>query len=328
MADATLPTPVTTISQNDISAQNGITPVSQSMSFPDGLSTQDFWISMSFFEYQRPTFAGNPILTQSGGTGTIRLPLPNQMIDSQRVTYGEESLSAAIGAGINQYSGGRAGTADLSSLAATAGAASFGALTGGAANLANFAGGPNAAAAVGQLAGVALNPWLTVMFKSPAYRQYSMTWRLSATNPGESATINNIINTIKFNMLPDSSDAIGGTLLTYPNIVQITASQASTGFWNYLFKPAVIENFSVNYAPSGQPSFFNNTNAPTDVEITIQFHEIEFFLQRDYGNQQNGGLAAIGVVNGISNALTGIGNNLQQQYTNPPTITTTTDTLG
>jgi hypothetical protein len=114
-------------------------------------------------------------------------------------------------------------------------------------------------------------------------------------------------------MLPDSSGAIGGTLLTYPNIVQITASQASTGFWNYLFKPAVIENFSVNYAPSGQPSFFNNTNAPTDVEITIQFHEIEFFLQRDYGNPQN---AAFSTYNNIVQSLDNMGaaatQNLQQ----------------
>ena len=91
----------------------------------------------------------------------------------------------------------------------------------------------------------------------------------------------------KFNMLPDTSGAIGGTLLSYPNIVQVTASNGSSGYWTYLFKPAVVESMQVNFAPQGQASFFGTTNAPTAVEIRLNLHEIEFFLQRDYGTPTN-----------------------------------------
>ena len=263
------------------SVSNGISPVSGSMAFPERLDQQDFWMSFSFYEYQRPTFAGNPVL---GDKGTIRLPLPNQLAESQGVTYANKNLEMGVGAALNQAAG-----RGVNSIAGAAGAVDTGiggAMISGAARLLNSLGAQNAAAA-GQLAGVALNPWLTVLFEGPEYRTHTFSWTLTPTNERESRTIAQMITTFKFNMLPDSSGALGGTLLSYPNIVQLSIAKARGDYWNYIFKPGVIKNFTVNYAPAGQPSMFNRTNAPTAVQISMTIQEIEFFLQRDYGSAQN-----------------------------------------
>ena len=263
------------------SVSNGIAPTPGSMAFPERLAQQDFWMSFSFYEYQRPTFAGNPVLQDKG---TIRLPLPNQLVESQGVRYAEKELNAGAGAALNDIAGSMNSGGDVKSgIASAAAKASAGFVVGQAAKLL----GGNNGAAIGQLAGVALNPWLTVMFESPEYRTHTFSWTLTPTNERESRTIAQMITTFKFNMLPDSSGAIGGTLLSYPNIVQISINKARGEYWNYIFKPGVIKTFAVNYAPAGQPSMFNRTNAPTAIQISMTIQEIEYFLQRDYGAQQN-----------------------------------------
>ena len=69
---------------------------------------------------------------------------------------------------------------------------------------------------------------------------------------------------------------------TYPNIVQITVNPENGNF-PYKFKPAVIENLNVNYAGAGQPSFFGSTQAPTEVEISMDLLEILLWTNQDYG---------------------------------------------
>ena len=255
------------------------------MSFPSDLQSYDYWLSFSFYQYRRPTFAGNPVLADQG---TIKLPLPSQLLDSQGVRYSEQDLDLAVGAGLNGLSGGSASEA----AAGFAGGGAINAING----LASLAGpaGNQAVAGGLQLAGLATNPWTTIMFKGPVYRKFNLTWILTPSNEAESRSIYNMINTFKFNMLPDSSGAIGGTLLTYPNICQVTARNGKSNYWNYMFKPAVIESMQVNYAGAGQPSFFGVTKAPTAIEIRLSLQEIEFFLQRDYGTPNSRGIANIG----------------------------------
>ena len=99
-------------------------------------------------------------------------------------------------------------------------------------------------------------------------------------------------------------------MLTYPNVVQVSAKSASGGYFPFFFKPAVIENFQVNYSPQGQPSFFGSTNAPTAVEIRMTLHEIEFWLQEDFGTPQNGGM---NLLNNIKSAEDSVMNFFKSQ---------------
>lgn len=257
--------------------KTGITPNQSGgrLVFPLDLEDQDFYMLFTFYEYNRPNFAANPILAD---VGTIRLPLPNQMGDNQRVLYSEENLDVVLGAALNNYSGAPTNNSKALGLAA----ASVGVVTGANQNAQNIVDNLGART-IQQLNGVAVNPFLTMMFKSPAFKQHSFSWKLSPSNVSESAVLNAIINTFRYNQLPDQTGAIGGTLLSYPHIVQITVTSGQTPYFTYNFKPAVIEGFEINFAPNGQPSFFGATRAPTEVEIRLSLTEIEYWLASDYG---------------------------------------------
>jgi len=52
------------------------------------------------------------------------------------------------------------------------------------------------------------------------------------------------------------------------------------------FKPALLRNVSVNYAPNGVPSFFAGTNLPTFIQIRLEFVETEYFTGEDFGAER------------------------------------------
>jgi hypothetical protein len=239
--------------------------------FPNDLVKQPFWMSFSFYEYKMPS----PLMNQQNeyyvDKGTIRLPLPNSMVDNQQIQFSADSVVPSV---------------TLGGLATAAGKA------------------------VGALSGTAMNPFLTVMFKQPTFKQHSLEWKLTPSNENESKTLNSIVNTFKYNILPDSAGA--GALLSYPNIVQIRVSAADPDYFTYIFKPAVVESFSVNYTPSGTPSFFGATKAPTEVQIRLGLMEIEYWLARDYGSERDSALdsavnAGKAIISGIKSFIPGLG---------------------
>ena len=283
-----------------INPSDYIAGVPSSMVFPSNLGTYPFWMSFSFYEYKRPKFSGAPILSNKN---TIRLPLPNQMMDHQDVIYTQEEAGLTAGTALNSYleSGGTKGNVTTALGIAAAGTAL------GADRLAQS----KNAALLNQLGGVAVNPFLTVMFKSPAFKKHQLSWRLSPTNTQESQALANIITTLRYNQLPDISGAASGSLLTYPNIIQVSVSNPSA--FLYRFRPAVIESLSINFTPGGQPSFFGSTKAPTEIEIRISLLEIEYYLQRDYGQASTAGLNFLGDIGTAISEYLPTGTVTQQQ---------------
>jgi hypothetical protein len=216
------------------------------LAFPEDLGTPPFnyWMSLSFYEYQRPTITNiNDFLrgttTVLNDLGTIRLPIPNSLIDHQEQDYSTESFGIVSGM----------------------------------------------AAAALAVAGEIANPLLAIMYRAPAFKSHNFMWRLAPTKKTESETLNSIINTIKFNQLPKKN--LNSFGLKYPNIVQMTLSCVTSQYFSYVFKPAIIKSFDVNYTPEGQPSFFGSSAtgdaAPTVVEIRMTTTEIEYFTQSDFG---------------------------------------------
>jgi hypothetical protein len=260
---------------NVVTAVSNVPQNGSSGAFPADLEKQPFWMSFSFYSYSMPDLTNQNSLNLSD-QGTIRLPLPNTMTDSQNVEYSTEDLGLVAGMALNGLRQGGAAGLTTATLGAVAGFT-------GTANDINRLTNNNIAAGIGQTQGVAVNPFLTVMFKQPAFKQHQFLWKLTPSNEPESQKLNTIINTFRGNMLPDYAGSSGGTLLTYPNIVQITISVNDPNYFTYVFKPAVIQSFNVNFAPSGQPSFFGNTRAPTEVEIQMQILEIEYWLSSDFG---------------------------------------------
>lgn len=236
--------------------------------FPSNLSAK-YYMDMKFYKYSRAT------LNEIGNAqemGMVRLPIPANLVDGQAVNYGEEDLGTALGGGANAFMGGDASGTTLGRAGQALGAGAVGGVAGA---LRQFGG---AAGLVGAAFGITANPFLTVLFKNPNYREYNFAWRLTPRNPAESATLQAIYASVKYHQVPAKSTGYGGAVLTYPSLVKcsIRAGQESL----FPFKYGVIKNATFNFAPDGAPSFFKNGN-PTSVDFSVSIQEVEYFLKHD-----------------------------------------------
>lgn len=133
---------------------------------------------------------------------------------------------------------------------------------------------------LGQLVGAVPNPHLQAIFSGVELRNHTFQWTFAPRNPQESRNLKAIIHEIKKNSLPSYS-ASGTAALTYPAMVEISIMPWGDNLIK--FKRCLIKNVSVNYAPSGLPSFFQGTREPTMIQIELQFLETEIQTARDYG---------------------------------------------
>jgi len=254
-----------------LSAKINATLSGGNYTFPSDLNS-NYYLMFNFCQYTREdlnSIGSAPTIAQ------VRLPVPTSLTDSYNVNYNEEDLNTAIGGGASAALQG-----DLSGLggvaAAAAGIQALGGTAIGGALLNSTAG-----AAASAMSGISLNPFTTVMFKSPQYKQYNFSWRLFPKSQPEALAIRNIATLIRYHMLPDRSGGFGGAILTWPSLVrcQIVAK----GNELYPFKYGVIKDFHVNYAPDGTPSFYKD-GQPTAVEMGLQIQEVEYFLKSKTGS--------------------------------------------
>jgi hypothetical protein len=214
-------------------------------------------------------------------TNTITLPLPQQMTDSHSVNYAEEALGQGLAATTEAGSGlMNAMAGNMSNI----GQALGGLLGAGTSTflqgIKDFT-GINAPGLTQALAGVAPNQFLTILLKGPQYKKHSFTWKLSPRNEGESESIRAIIALLNNSMAPGMSAGTGNAFFSFPKIVTLSFMPNSNVL--YRFKPAVIENMTVNYAPSGAPAFYRRTEAPDTIEMKLDFLEVEYWLTGDFG---------------------------------------------
>lgn len=252
--------------------------------FPQDLENYPHYITFEFSEYQRRSIFDRAFFS---GVGSIRLPIPANLVDQQSVTYGEEGNNPLVGAGIET---GLQKGPGYGAAAAIAGGAAAGAVSGFAAStmatLGRISGGALSGATAQtpqalQMFGLAVNPFLTVLFKSPTFKRHSFAWRLSPNDPKESTLLNNVLTKFKYHMLPARVANTLGAILKYPDICNVRLMPNDK--WLYKFKPCVVESISVNYVPNGNPAFYNETKAPADVQFTVNLLEIEYWLKEDFG---------------------------------------------
>lgn len=245
-----------------------------------GNDSRNFYMQIQFVSYKRRSIFDKVFLSPQGNEG-IYLPIPNNLVDTQTVTYGEEGADAAVGAAIEQGLGGGFSKGGIAGAIGAAGNVAKGLGLDTARSIAQNA--PNGLKVsvdqILQMSGVAQNPFLTVLFKSPTFKQHSFSWKLAANNVEETEKIRTIIETIRYHMLPAMAPSQGGTLLTYPDMALIKLMPDDK--YLYRFKPCVIESMSANYAPAASPAFFKLKNAPVEVQLSIQLKEIEYWLKED-----------------------------------------------
>lgn len=269
------------------SQSNLVSTSSDNLFYPEDLESYKYYITFGFVQYQRRSILDLPFLNPKGN---IRLPIPSNIVDQLRVEYREDGLNPLAGAGMElglKGGGNFGGAAGVTTAAGLAGALNSTVSALGGANLgpgySALASGLKSAGSAAPFAlqpfGLAVNPFLTVLFKSPTFKRHAFSWRLSANSPKESETINNILKAFRSHMLPSAIGWTGGAILRYPDMCTVTFNPSDD--WLYKFKPCVVESVSMNFAPNQQASFFNETDAPTDILFTVNLLETEYWLREN-----------------------------------------------
>ena len=334
-------------------AASGSSPIQFPADMPN------FFMSLAFYKYEYQTATGLPSASnalensnaaiknqiENNSYALIYLPIPSNLNDSFKVDYEQGSLGGLVGAigdigtaikgGANPKSG-PAGvpstnvnpTQDDGSAAFNEGSAAVGRSlakylsdSGRAAGL----GGSLGAAGVYELAtGSALNPNLAVLFKGPTLKTHTFTWLLAPRNSGESQAIKTIIALVKRAMHPTRASGSLSAVLGYPCLCKIdfVATMPGNQVFLYPIRPVVVEQFNINYAPSHVPSFFQTSNEPTAVEITMQCQETSYYTRDSFNNVDDVGY------DGFSESA--VGGNSTSQYSsssNTPSQPSTTSAM-
>jgi hypothetical protein len=146
------------------------------------------------------------------------------------------------------------------------------------------------------------NPYITNVFNSVGFREFSFSFVLIPKRAHESEHIKKIIKTFKNAMLPEkirtnrtddmASQSTG--ILTMPDKVNIsffptTGNYGKTNKDKLIkIRKAVIQNFTIDYSAGTQnPTFYKGTNAPLTATLNVTVKETEIYTKErcleDYG---------------------------------------------
>ena len=252
--------------------------VARNLIFPHDLERFNLSMRFDFLQYKRRSMFQQPFLNP---IGRIRLPVPKQLRDAYKMNWDQVSNGPIIGAALE----------NSLELAQSPGTTSLGEAAGGAAEGVAIATAQKAAAAAGitdlnqilQPTGMAINPFLTVLFKQPSFKSHSFSWSLVPRSAPEAETLNGILRSFQYHLLPDVAAKTGGTLLNYPDIVWPRFFGDDS--FLYTFKPCVISSFDVDFSPNGASFFKGRYNVPSQVDISMQLLEIEYWTKVDFANR-------------------------------------------
>ena len=234
--------PSTTLTYNSVS----------SLVYPADLPK--YYFSMSISDYERRALM--TVVPNVNISGSISLPMPLTMIDAQNITYNPQAISTFLGS--------------IGSVISSGSAVLNHALEGSGLSIASDFGGAGVGAQA--FSGQAPNDFLTVILQGPTYKQHTFNWRMSPKTSAESGTLRDIITLLRNSAAPVNNTSMFG----YPKVFQIS-------FWPnsemlYKFKPAVLEDIQVNFAPNGQAAFYGSSGGPESIEMTLHFLELEFWF--------------------------------------------------
>ena len=268
----------------DIIYENNIPPVNRFSTtnifiYPHDIPRsydQNYCIIFQFYQYDRPSILHKPTLKP---LGAICLPLPTDMLDSINVNYNQDRNGPLAGAALENASNMKDAAAKLASgdTSKLLNDLSVGAKTIVAQLITGNVGAQNTNKVL-QMAGLAINPFLTVLFDSPNFKRFSFNWTFIPQNKEDSLTLRNILDKFRYHALPGIMPSQGGLLLNYPDMVipKILPNE-------YMFdmKQCVVEGVDINYAPGATPAFFAGTNAPNAIRLTVRLLEIEYWVKSD-----------------------------------------------
>lgn len=251
--------------------------------------------------------------------GMVNLPMPNNITDSNNVSWGDDnmnSLSAALtsyvaknavmtgagalalnaAAGVAGVGGGATQTASLIAALTKMGALDpnnttpeMKTLLGGAINsrilsMLGVSVSPESILARGY--GIVPNSNLELLFNAPTLREFTFQYRMSPRSKGEAKIVNNIIRFFKQGMAAKKQNGLSGAqsyFLGTPNVFQLqyktTGGKTIKGVNR--IKTCALTGFAMNYAADGNWAAYDD-GQPVSVIMNMSFKELEPVYDTDY----------------------------------------------
>ena len=245
---------------------------------------------------------GNRKNSNKKSEGTILLPIPSNISDTNSVSYESNSLNSIAGAavggvmdimksseGAENFGDGltrlrQAGQSTLDNLKNAAGgldgiqgfATRF--LASKAVGLANVNITPDQILARSE--GKILNPNMELLFNGPGLRSFRFQFKLTPRGKREAIEVENIIRTFKKRMAPKVDGS--GTFLKTPDIFELRYRKGN-GEHPFLnkFKQCFLQSINVNYTGEGTYATYND-GTPVSMTMDLSFQEIEPIYDTDY----------------------------------------------
>lgn len=259
--------------------------------------------------------------------GLVKLPMPNDITDSNNVAWGEDRMNAIEAAGIAEF--GNPGVGDILAVGsgavggwaagdvkAGAGAGVIGKILWGldgrqlreaygaeatSRTLAMAGIDAPAQSILARGKGVIPNSNLELLFQGPMLREFQFIYKMSPRSKNEANVVNQIVRFFKQGMAAKklkqtSGDGGGGSFfLGTPNVFRLqyrtTNNDAPHGVNR--MKTCALTGTSINYTPEGAWAAYEG-GQPVSILMTLRFQELEPIYDTDYsvwgrGNSLNWG---------------------------------------
>lgn len=222
--------------------------------------------------------------------GSIILPIPSQLSDTNATNFGESSLNSFYAAAISSTLGitGSQGPRDFIE--------NIGKMAVNAANVANdpqVAGilklftAQQAISALGanisldqlftRTTGSVINPNMELLFNGPTLRQFKFQFKFTPRSQPEAQEVKNIIKSFKTHMAPSGGNT---NFLNTPDIFELSYQGKAKDYLNR-FKLCALTNMSVNYTGEGNYATYSD-GAPVSMIMDLAFQELSPVYQEDY----------------------------------------------
>ena len=257
---------------------------------------QDF-IQFTILEYKPKKFKaregsldffGDREMMDKRMKGTLTLPIPANISDTNAVEWGADSMTAIQAALSNigmAFLTGRDAAGEITKTASgvsankdqlkeSLGAAVVEAATGG-------SGGSLLTRATGNI----MNPNMELLFKKPSLRPFEFTFKLSPRSKKEAKQVIGIIRTFKQSMAVIRSES--NLFLKTPHTYKLQYKHRGNAhpFLNK-FKECALMNMSVNYTPDGNYATYED-GIMTAYEMRLSFTEIEPVFNDEYDDDND-----------------------------------------
>lgn len=131
------------------------------------------------------------------------------------------------------------------------------------------------------ISGIAANPKTQAVFNGVTPRTFQLNYSFFAKSEAELENIHRIIALFKENMLPEYKGK-DEFLFVYPAEFDIEYYMgAEQNKYIHKHTSCVLERMSVNYTPDGAFNYFNSSGAPTKINVSLEFRELDILTRSE-----------------------------------------------